>query len=131
MRLLQGDPLGWFQNTTREQAIRQSFAAALEELTNRLGPDMATWVRWLGGFALLAVIAQGLLGGLTVKLMLPLVELPPLSNLNTEFSPGHASRSRLSGGPLLVDTEGEVAPSRNAVNWIVIGVAVDPVRVKV
>jgi cytochrome c oxidase assembly protein subunit 15 len=30
------------------------------------------WVRRLGGFALLAVIAQGLLGGLTVKLMLPL-----------------------------------------------------------
>src|SRR4030095_4737670 len=30
------------------------------------------WVRRLGMFALLAVIAQGLLGGLTVKLMLPL-----------------------------------------------------------
>ena len=30
------------------------------------------WVRKLGMFALLAVIAQGLLGGLTVKLMLPL-----------------------------------------------------------
>jgi heme a synthase len=30
------------------------------------------WVRRLGIFALLAVIAQGLLGGLTVKLMLPL-----------------------------------------------------------
>ncbi len=30
------------------------------------------WVRKLGFFALLAVIAQGLLGGLTVKLMLPL-----------------------------------------------------------
>jgi len=30
------------------------------------------WVRKLGWFALLAVIAQGLLGGLTVKLMLPL-----------------------------------------------------------
>src|SRR6201988_4519942 len=30
------------------------------------------WVRRLGVFALLAVIAQGLLGGLTVKLMLPL-----------------------------------------------------------
>jgi len=31
------------------------------------------WVRWLGVFALLAVVAQGLLGGLTVKLMLPLI----------------------------------------------------------
>lgn len=30
------------------------------------------WVRKLGVFALLAVVAQGLLGGLTVKLMLPL-----------------------------------------------------------
>ncbi len=30
------------------------------------------WVRRLGSFALLTVIAQGLLGGLTVKLMLPL-----------------------------------------------------------
>ncbi len=30
------------------------------------------WVRRLGMFALIAVIAQGLLGGLTVKLMLPL-----------------------------------------------------------
>ena len=30
------------------------------------------WVRRIGVFALLAVIAQGLLGGLTVKLMLPL-----------------------------------------------------------
>ena len=30
------------------------------------------WVRRLGGFALFAVIAQGLLGGLTVKMLLPL-----------------------------------------------------------
>jgi len=30
------------------------------------------WARWLGLFALIAVIAQGLLGGLTVKLNLPL-----------------------------------------------------------
>src|SRR5215217_7063633 len=34
--------------------------------------DKRAWVRKLGIFALLAVIAQGLLGGLTVKLMLPL-----------------------------------------------------------
>src|ERR1051325_10094885 len=33
------------------------------------------WVRKLGWFALLAVIAQGLLVGLTVKLMLPLAVL--------------------------------------------------------
>ena len=35
--------------------------------------ERRSWVRKLGLFALLAVIAQGLLGGLTVKLMLPLV----------------------------------------------------------
>ena len=34
--------------------------------------EKRNWVRKLGIFALLAVIAQGLLGGLTVKLMLPL-----------------------------------------------------------
>lgn len=34
--------------------------------------ERRSWVRKLGFFALLAVVAQGLLGGLTVKLMLPL-----------------------------------------------------------
>jgi cytochrome c oxidase assembly protein subunit 15 len=34
--------------------------------------EKRSWVRRLGLFALIAVIAQGLLGGLTVKLMLPL-----------------------------------------------------------
>src|SRR5690242_13482175 len=37
-----------------------------------LRAEKRSWVRKLGVFALLAVIAQGLLGGLTVKLMLPL-----------------------------------------------------------
>jgi heme a synthase len=37
-----------------------------------LAKEKRAWVRKLGVFALLAVIAQGLLGGLTVKLMLPL-----------------------------------------------------------
>src|ERR1044072_5814552 len=37
-----------------------------------LAKERRDWVRKLGVFALLAVIAQGLLGGLTVKLMLPL-----------------------------------------------------------
>jgi len=37
-----------------------------------LRTEKRDWVRKLGIFALLAVIAQGLLGGLTVKLMLPL-----------------------------------------------------------
>src|SRR5689334_9383502 len=34
--------------------------------------EKRSWVKKLGVFALLAVVAQGLLGGLTVKLMLPL-----------------------------------------------------------
>src|SRR5262245_20216894 len=37
-----------------------------------LAKEERSWVRRLGVFALFAVIAQGLLGGLTVKLMLPL-----------------------------------------------------------
>src|ERR1041385_8479327 len=37
-----------------------------------LAKEKRSRVRRLGGFALVAVIAQGLLGGLTVKLMLPL-----------------------------------------------------------
>jgi cytochrome c oxidase assembly protein subunit 15 len=37
-----------------------------------LRKEKRQWVRRLGIFALLAVVAQGLLGGLTVKLMLPL-----------------------------------------------------------
>src|SRR6476646_9594804 len=37
-----------------------------------LRTEKRRWVRKLGVFALLAVIGQGLLGGLTVKLMLPL-----------------------------------------------------------
>jgi penicillin amidase len=42
-RLLQEDPHGWFAKTPREQALRAAFAAALDELTTRLGPDMSTW----------------------------------------------------------------------------------------
>src|SRR5215211_7887695 len=37
-----------------------------------LAKEKRPWVRRLGVFALVAVVAQGLLGGLTVKLMLPL-----------------------------------------------------------
>src|SRR5258705_9253946 len=37
-----------------------------------LRQDQRSWVRKLGVIALLGVVAQGLLGGLTVKLMLPL-----------------------------------------------------------
>jgi len=38
-----------------------------------LRKEQRQWIRRLGVFALVAVIAQGLLGGLTVKLMLPLI----------------------------------------------------------
>ena len=41
--------------------------------TYLLRKEKRRWVRRLGVFALFVVIAQGLLGGLTVKLMLPLV----------------------------------------------------------
>ncbi|MBM4437293.1 MAG: penicillin acylase family protein, partial [Actinobacteria bacterium] len=41
--LLQSDPAGWFAAEAREPAIRRAFAAALAELTQRLGPDPAAW----------------------------------------------------------------------------------------
>ena len=43
MRLLQKDDLVWFQRQSREQAIRAAFGGALDELTTKLGPEMATW----------------------------------------------------------------------------------------
>ncbi len=43
LHLLQGDDLGWFQRQPREQAIRASFAATLDELTTKLGNDVAAW----------------------------------------------------------------------------------------
>ena len=49
-----------------------------------LRKEKRQWVRRLGVIALLAVIAQGLLGGLTVKLMLPL-----------SVSTGHATLAQL------------------------------------
>lgn len=41
--LLEGDKAGWFVSQERVQAIRAAFRAALEELTQRLGPDIAGW----------------------------------------------------------------------------------------
>lgn len=41
-RLLAGDRHGWFQSD-RRTAIRDTFAAALDELTTKLGADMSTW----------------------------------------------------------------------------------------
>jgi penicillin amidase len=42
-RLLQKDDVGWFPNQSREDAIRRAFAAALDELSERIGPDMDGW----------------------------------------------------------------------------------------
>jgi penicillin G amidase len=42
-RLLAADPAGWFQKQDRQSRILETFAATLDELTNKLGPDMAAW----------------------------------------------------------------------------------------
>lgn len=44
-RLLASDPHGYLRSTTREDAIAASMLRAIEELTERLGADMAEW-RW-------------------------------------------------------------------------------------
>ena len=41
--LLAADECGWFADGQREPAIVAAMAAALEELTGRLGPDMTEW----------------------------------------------------------------------------------------
>lgn len=42
-RLLKSDPLGWFAAGTREQRLVDSFQAAVDDLTSRLGPDPDGW----------------------------------------------------------------------------------------
>lgn len=42
-RLLAADPAGWFQRSDRQARIVETFAATLDELAGKLGPDMATW----------------------------------------------------------------------------------------
>ncbi len=42
-RLLAADPAGWFQKQDRRSRIVETFAATLDEIANKLGPDMATW----------------------------------------------------------------------------------------
>jgi penicillin amidase len=42
-RLLAGDRAGWFAQSDRIAAARRTFQAALDELTARLGSDVATW----------------------------------------------------------------------------------------
>ena len=70
------------------------------------------WVRKLGIFALLAVIAQGLLGGLTVRLMLPLAvstahaTLAQLFFCTTVSLAVFTSRSWIEARPLPEETAG-------------------------
>jgi cytochrome c oxidase assembly protein subunit 15 len=72
-----------------------------------LWKEKRSWVRKLGFFALLAVIAQGLLGGLTVKLMLPLAvssahaTLAQLFFCTTVSLAVFTSRSWIEAKPLL------------------------------
>ena len=71
-----------------------------------LAKEKRSWVRKLGNFALLAVIAQGLLGGLTVKWMLPLpvstahATLAQLFFCTTVSLAVFTSRSWIEAGPL-------------------------------
>jgi penicillin amidase len=43
VRLLSADPFDWFVHRDRQAAILETFSATLDQLTQRLGPDMATW----------------------------------------------------------------------------------------
>jgi cytochrome c oxidase assembly protein subunit 15 len=76
-----------------------------------LAKEKRSWVRKLGVFALLAVIAQGLLGGLTVKLMLPLAvssahaTLAQLFFCTTVSLAVFTSRSWMEAKPLREDKE--------------------------
>lgn len=72
-RLLVEDSLDWFPPGVREQAVREAFGAALDELTNRLGPDMKAW-RWGGVHVLLrkhVLSGRGELGQLLDRSGLP------------------------------------------------------------
>lgn len=42
-RLLSADPAGWFKNSNRESRILAAFAATLDELAGKLGPDVGDW----------------------------------------------------------------------------------------
>jgi len=41
--LLAGDEAGWFERSDRREAVRSAFRATLDELTEKLGPDIANW----------------------------------------------------------------------------------------
>jgi penicillin G amidase len=42
-RLLAADPAGWFQRSERISCILETFRGMLDELTDKLGPDLAAW----------------------------------------------------------------------------------------
>ena len=54
------------------------------------------WVRWLGIAALGAIVAQGILGGITVLFFLPLRRFPPLMPRWRSSSSRRLSASRSS-----------------------------------
>src|SRR5262249_35113440 len=41
--LLTGDAAGWFERSDRREAVRVTFRAVLDELTQQRGPDMGGW----------------------------------------------------------------------------------------
>ena len=77
-----------------------------------LRAEKRRWVRRLGVFAMAAVVAQGLLGGLTVKLMLPLVVSSAHATLAQVFFcttvslAVFTSRSWIEAKPLAEETGG-------------------------
>ena len=77
-----------------------------------LRKEKRKWVRRLGVFAVLAVVAQGLLGGLTVKLMLPLIvsaahaTLAQLFFCTTVSLAVFTSRSWMTASPELEEERG-------------------------
>lgn len=47
IELLSGDKIGWFLNTSGNEAVQRSMVEALDELEHRLGADMSRW-QWGG-----------------------------------------------------------------------------------
>jgi penicillin amidase len=64
-RLLVADSIGWFDEPSRAKAFRNSYDSAMNELRDRLGPDVAEW-RWgrLHRLRLRHVLSAGALGAL-------------------------------------------------------------------
>ncbi len=88
--LLGEDKLGWFTRRSRDAALLGAFEATLGELTQRLGPDMATWT-WgrLHQIRLQHVLsARGELGALLDRGGLP-VKGDGTTVCNTGYDPNY------------------------------------------